>query len=200
MDKICSDEVWRMFLKRNFELLIKEVKNIFIYINPARKLHNNYCDYLFFNEQVFSQEVQKTLSLYSIFLHFCFCKRNCDVNDKNNYCILCSKVATQSTDDKVLFKDILIDWRDFSERILVFSRGYSLMSLSIFWNSSRWLTKIKKQQCEEFYHIKVSFKLFEKFLNIMVKIYLNKIIEILNKLNASHHEYIFMRQRICWQA
>ena len=105
-----------MFLKRNFELLIKEVKNIFMYINPARKLHNNYCDYLFFNEQVFSQEVQKTLSLYSIFLHFCFCKRSCDVNDKNNYCILCSKVATQCTDDKVLFKDILIDWRDFSER------------------------------------------------------------------------------------
>ena len=189
-----------MFLKRNFELLIKEVKNIFIHINPARKLHNNYCDYLFFDEQVFSQEVQKTLSLYSIFLHFCFYKRSCDVNDKNNYCILCSKVATQSTDDKVLFKDILIDWRDFSERILVFSRGYSLMSLSIFWNSSRWLAKIKKQQCEEFYHIKVPFKLFEKFLNIMVKIYLNKIIEILNKLNASHHEYIFMRQRICWQA
>ena len=187
-----------MFLKRNFELLIKEVKNIFIYINPARKLHNNYCNYLFFNEQVFSQEVQKTLSLYSIFLHFCFCKRSCDVNDKNNYCILCSKVANQSTDDKVLFKDILIDWRDFSERFLVFSRGYSLMSLSIFWNSSRWLAKIKKQWCEEFYHIKVPFKLFEKFLNIMVKIYLNKIIEILNKLNASHHEYIFMRQRTCW--
>ena len=45
MDNIFSEEVWRMFLKQNFEVLIKE-------------------DYLFFNEQVFSEEVQKTLSLY----------------------------------------------------------------------------------------------------------------------------------------
>ena len=44
MDNIFSEEVWRMFLKQNFEVLIKE-------------------DYLFFNEQVFSEEVQKMLSL-----------------------------------------------------------------------------------------------------------------------------------------
>ena len=43
-----------MFLKRNFEALIKEVKHLFIYVNPARKLHNKYCDYLFFNERLFS--------------------------------------------------------------------------------------------------------------------------------------------------
>ena len=29
----------------------------------------------------------------------------------------------QSADDKVLFEDILIDWRDFSQKILLFSRG-----------------------------------------------------------------------------
>ena len=34
----------------------------------------------------------------------------------------------------------------------------------------------------------------------MVRIYLNKTIEVLNKINVSHHEYIFIRQRICWQA
>ena len=34
----------------------------------------------------------------------------------------------------------------------------------------------------------------------MVRIYLNKIIEVLNKLNVSRNEYIFIRQRICWQA
>ena len=38
-----------MFLKQNFEVLIKEVKHVFIYINPARKLNSNYCNYLFFN-------------------------------------------------------------------------------------------------------------------------------------------------------
>ena len=55
------------------------------------------------------------LLLYSIFLHICFCKRSCDVKDKN-YFILCSKVPTQSADDKVLFKEILIDWCDFSPK------------------------------------------------------------------------------------
>ena len=74
MDNICSEEVWKMFLKQNFEVLIKEVKYILIYTNPARKLHNNYWDYLFFNEEVFSEEVQKKLSLYSIFLTFVFVK------------------------------------------------------------------------------------------------------------------------------
>ena len=54
MDNVCSEVVWRMFLKRNFEALIKEVKHLFIYVNPARKLHNKYCDYLFFNEGLFS--------------------------------------------------------------------------------------------------------------------------------------------------
>ena len=63
-----------MFLKQNFEVLIKEVKHIFIYTNPARKLHNNYCDYCFSMKKFFSEKVQKTLSLYSIFLTFVFVK------------------------------------------------------------------------------------------------------------------------------
>lgn len=43
-------------------------------------------------------------------MHLCFCKR-CygDTYDKK-YCTLCSKVSTKSYDDKVLFKEILIDW------------------------------------------------------------------------------------------
>ena len=61
----------------------------------------------------FEKRSKKMLSLYSIFLHFYFCKRSCDVKNKD-YCILCSKVSAQSTDDKVLFEDILIKWRDFS--------------------------------------------------------------------------------------
>ena len=47
------------------------------------------------------------LSLYSIFLHFCFCKRSCNVQNKD-YCILCSKVPTQSADNKVFLKIFLL--------------------------------------------------------------------------------------------
>ena len=132
MDNVFLELVWRMFLKLSFEVLIKEVKRIFVYVNQAKKSHNNYCDYLFFNERVFSHEVQKSLSLYSIFMHHCFCKCSYDTKGKENYCTLCSKVLTQSSDDKVLSKEILIAWWHFSKKILVFSRGHSSMSLSIF--------------------------------------------------------------------
>ena len=133
-------------------------------------------------------------------MHLCFCKR-CygDTYDKK-YCTLCSKVSTKSYDDKVLFKEILIDCRDFNHKFLHFTRGHSFMSRSIFWNSNRWLTKFRKHKCEEFYRIKQAFKFFKMFLNIMVRIYLNKLLQVLDKVNVSHHEYNFIRQRICWQA
>ena len=141
MDNVCSELVWRMFLKRNFEVLMKEIKHIFVYVNPAKKLYTNYCEYLFFNERIFSAEVQKLLSLYSLFMRLCFCKRSCDETNDKKYCTLCSKVSTKSYDDKVLFKEILVDWRDFNYKFLHFTRGHLFISLSIFWNSSRWLTK-----------------------------------------------------------
>ena len=50
-----------------------------------------------------SAEVHKSLSLCSIFMHLCFCKRSCDDANDKKHCTLCSK-------DKVLFKEILIDW------------------------------------------------------------------------------------------
>ena len=53
---------------------------------------------------------------------------------------------TQSCDDKVLFKEILIDFRDFSNSFLLFSRGHSLMSLPTFYYSNRWLAKYKKTE------------------------------------------------------
>lgn len=106
MVNICSEEVWKMFLQQNFEVLTKEIKHIFIYIDPTGKKHNNYCDFIFC-EKFFSQEVQK-IYLYSIIMHFCFCERSCNVQNNKN-CFLCSKLSTKSSDDKVLFKDILLD-------------------------------------------------------------------------------------------
>ena len=73
------------------------------------------------------------------------------------------------------------------------------MSLFIFYHSNRWLTKYEKQKCEKFYSIKEPFKFLRTFINIMVRIYLNKTIQILDQINASHHKYIFIRQRVCWQ-
>ena len=73
------------------------------------------------------------------------------------------------------------------------------MSLFIFYHSNRWLAKYEKQKCEEFYSIKEPFKFLRMFIDIMVRIYLNKTIQILDKINASHHKYIFIRQRVCWQ-
>ena len=38
------------------------------------------------------------------------------------------------------------------------------------------------------------------FLDIMVRICLNKLLQVLGKVNVSHHEYNLIRQPICWQA
>ena len=92
---------------------------------------------------------------------------------------------TQSCDDKVLFKEILTDFRDFSNSFLLFSRGHSLMLLPTFYYSNRWLAKYKNQRCEEFYRIKEPFKFLRAFINILVRIYLKKTIRVLDKINVS---------------
>ena len=84
MDNICPELVWQMFLKRNFEVLMNDIKQIFVYVNPTVKLCSKYCEYLFFKERIFSAEFQNSLSLYSIFMHFCFCKRKCDMDSKKS--------------------------------------------------------------------------------------------------------------------
>ena len=66
------------------------------------------------------------------------------------------------------------------------------MSVSIFWNSNRWLTKFKKNKCEDFYRIKQPFKFLKIFLNIMVRIHLNNLLQVLDKVYVSHHEYNFI--------
>ena len=139
-----------------------------------------------------SAEVHKSLSLCSIFMHLCFCKRSCDDANDKKHCTLCSK-------DKVLFKEILIDWRGFNQKLLHFTRDHSFVYLSIFWNSNRWLTKFKKHKREEFYRIKQPFKFFKMLLDIIVRICLNKLLQVLHKV-VSHHEYNFITQPICWQA
>ena len=62
------------------------------------------------------------------------------------------------------------------------------------------MTKFKKHECEEFYRIKQPFKFLKMFLDIMVRICLNKLLQVLGKVNVSHHEYNLIRQPICWQA
>ena len=44
---------------------------------------------------------------------------------------------------------------------------------------------MKKQRCEEFYRIKEPFKFLRAFINILVRIYLNKTIKVLDKINVS---------------
>ena len=51
MDNICLEVVWRMFLKQNCEVLIKEVKDVFVYVNPARELHNFFLMNVYFQRR-----------------------------------------------------------------------------------------------------------------------------------------------------
>ena len=72
MDNICLEVVLRMFLKQNFEVLIKEVKHVFIYENPARELHNTCCDYFFLMNVYFQRRFRKCYCYIRFFYTFVF--------------------------------------------------------------------------------------------------------------------------------
>ena len=154
---------------------------------------------MFFNERLFSEEVQKTRSFYSIFYTFVFV--NVVVMLKINTIVFyVQKFLLNLQTIRFFLKIFLLIGVTLVKNVYCFLEVIQWCPYPFFLNSSRWLSKFQKHQCKEFYRIKTPFKLFKKFLNIMVRVYLNKLIEILDKLNVSHHEYIFMRKHICWQA
>ena len=66
MVNVCSEEVWKMFLQQNFEVLTKEIKHIFIYIDPTEKKHNNYCDFIFY-EKFFFARSSKNIFVFNFY-------------------------------------------------------------------------------------------------------------------------------------
>ena len=123
MSKIYNEEQWENLLKRNFrKFYVKLKEEVFLLDKPVLL----YINYKFVSSMIFD------LSLFSIFNHFCFCKRSCDYNSDGTYvdqpCEHCSLIYPQGFDMHNIFQDI-IDERDFTIDFNKLFYKHSLMSL-----------------------------------------------------------------------
>ena len=81
MKHICDEKVWDHVLSFNFFIFLNRVK---------RNLEDDLEIFLYLKFRFYSF-VFSNLSLYSVFSHFCFCKRKCDhKKSTEQYCEFCS--------------------------------------------------------------------------------------------------------------
>ena len=99
MNNVCGEKMW------NFSSFLTKVKKILV---------NDLEIYLYIKFRL-SSFVFSNLSLFSVFSHFCFCKRSCDhISSKEFYCEICSQIYPRIFHRQVCFQDFIIDERDFT--------------------------------------------------------------------------------------
>ena len=88
MNHVCGEKFWDRVLSFNFSIVsnrVKDLDNLEIFL---------YLKFIFYSF-VFSN-----ISLYSLFSHFCFCKRTCDQkNSSECHCQFCSRIYPQIFDN-----------------------------------------------------------------------------------------------------
>ena len=123
MNYVCDERVWNRVL--SFSIFSNRVKRnlkndleIFLYLKFRFHL------FVFFNH-----------SLYSVFLHFCLCKKTCDQKKSSEcYCQFCSRNYPYIFDDVNAFQNIIIDKQDFALKFNKFFQKSSLFSLGVCHN------------------------------------------------------------------
>ena len=135
--------------------------------------------------------------LFSIFDHFCHCKRSCHYNSDSTYvdepCEQCSLIYPQIFEMHYTFQDIIVDERDFTIGFNKLFYKRSLISLDVchtggFFNKRFWY---KTKCCQHFVSIRRPRNLFSKFLVILWRVYLNSFLSLLNLASA---QSVFCRQ------
>ena len=110
-----------------------------------------------------------------------FCKRYCDYLGDNNIislyhiaCRVCSCVEPTIYDEDQIFKDILIDERNFTEKFCEFFGAKSIFSLDIWllYTSFVDVVTARNQKCLYFNAKKNPKNVFKEFLSILVRVYL----------------------------
>ena len=117
--------------------------------------------------------VFSNLSLYSVFTHFCFCKRTCDQKKSSErYCQFCSQIYPKNFDNHNTFLDIIVDKWDFTHEFNNFFQKTSLFSLNICHDHALSIgaKKAKIFNCISFSFIKMPTKLLKSFLSVLIKL------------------------------
>ena len=100
MSHVCDEKLWDRILSFNFSIFLNRVK---------RNLEDNLEIFLYLKFGFYSF-VLSNLSSYSVFSHFCFCKRTCDQKKSNEcYCQFCSWIYLQIFDNHNTFQGIIVD-------------------------------------------------------------------------------------------
>ena len=143
--------------------------------------------------------VFSNLSLYSVFSHFCFCKRVCDQKKFSEcYCQICSRIYSQIFDNHNIFQDIVVDEQDFTREFNNFLQKTSLFSLNVCHDHTLFIDskKAKIFKCTYFSFINMPTKLFKSFLSVLIRLYLNHFPSLLNEVCLQETQQIFFRQQI----
>ena len=119
--------------------------------------------------------VLSNLSLYSVFSHFCFCKRTCDQKKSNEcYCQFCSRIYPQMFDNHNNFQDIIADERDLTREFNYFFQKTSLFSLDLCQDHALFVDSKKLRSSTV--HILVLLRHQLNFLNlfwsVLIRLYL----------------------------
>ena len=117
--------------------------------------------------------VFSNLSLYSVFSHFCFCKRTCDQKKSSKcYCQFCSRIYPQNFDNHNTFLDIIVHEWDFTHEFNNFFQKTSLFSLNVCHNHALFIDAKKANifNCTYFSFIKMPTKLLKSFLSVLIRL------------------------------
>ena len=122
MDSVCNLKTWNSIIEKNISTFLVNVRDV---------LKDDFGIFYHLKSRLYSF-VFNNLSLYSIFAHFCFCKRTCDNRKrKERYCNFCSRIYAQICNDENVFHDIIIDEEDFISQFNEFFKGMSIFSLDV---------------------------------------------------------------------
>ena len=119
-NSVCKEERWVHILGQNFSNFLKRLREM---------LKDDLEIFFYLRFQIYSF-IFINLALYSVFAHFCFCKRTCDKKkSRERYYIFCYRIYLQIFDDERIFNDIIIGERDFTPEFNEFFSGMSFFLL-----------------------------------------------------------------------
>ena len=188
MNHVCDEKVWGRVFSFNFSIFLNTVKkNLEDDLEISLYLQFKFYSFVFSN-----------LSLYSVFSHFCFCKRSFDQKKSSEcYCQFCSRIYPQILDNHNIFQDIFVDELGFTREFNKLFRTTSLFSFYVCHDHALFINskKAKIFNCTYFSFIKTSAKLFKSFISVLIRLYLF-FFSLLNEFCLKETQQILFRQQI----
>ena len=190
LNRVCNEEIWVDILSHNFSG----------FLNTLRDELKDDLEIYFYLSYRFHSFIFNNLFLYSVFVHFTLCKRRCGKKERYElFCNFPSQITSQIFNKEYSFNDIIINERDFSREFNFFFFFFkSLFSLDICRSHALFINtkKVKIFGCTYFEDIKTSNNFFRALVSILLRVYLNYILSLLNEVEFREYQATFFRQEV----